>query len=238
MKRTIATLGVVGLGVMGATVAAYAAPPASSDGNSIIICHAKGGSGSYTAVEVSVNGLSGHSGHADDVVPQNNGDTLPGGQNLTPANLALLAQGCAGGGVVPTTPPPPPPTDEPTDEPTVTPTVTPTDEPTDEPTVEPTVTPTDTSTTPAVVTVVVPPATTPAAVTPAPAAVTPVASTPQGAAAASVPAASNTGYNVQTAVGSSPGGVPAWLTILTGLFTAAGAWVLVKSGLRSRGASS
>ena len=230
MKRTIATLGVVGLGIMGATVAAYAAPP-SSDENSIIICHAKGGSGSYTAVEVSVNGLSGHSGHADDVVPQNNGTTLPGGQNLTTANLALLAQGCVAGGVVPTTPPPPPPTDEPT----------PTDSPTPSDTPSATPTPSDTSsatpTTPAVVTVVVPPATTPAAVTPAPAAVTPVASTPVGAAAASVPAASNTGYNVQTAVGS-PGGIPAWLSILTGLFAAAGAWVLVKSGLRSRGAGS
>lgn len=78
MKRTIATLGVVGLGIMGATVAAYAAPPTSSNNDSITICHAKGGSGSYTAVEVSVNGLSGHSGHADDVVPQNAGDTLPG----------------------------------------------------------------------------------------------------------------------------------------------------------------
>ncbi|KIS27014.1 hypothetical protein TV39_13125 [Arthrobacter sp. SPG23] len=67
---------------------------------------------------------------------------------------------------------------------------------------------------------------------------TPVASTPVGAAAASVPAASNAGYNVQTAVGSSGSGIPAWLAILTGLFTAAGAWVLVKSGLRSRGAHS
>jgi hypothetical protein len=51
-----------------------------------------------------------------------------------------------------------------------------------------------------------------------------------------VPAATNTGYNVQTAVGTSGSGIPSWLAVMTVLFTAVGGWVLVKSGLRSRGA--
>ena len=76
-----------------------------------------------------------------------------------------------------------------------------------------------------------PPATVP------PAAAAPVASTSGAAAVGTVPAASNVGYNVQTAVGNSGTGIPAWLAGLTGLFAAVGASVLVKSGLRSRGAN-
>jgi hypothetical protein len=205
MKRTIATLGVVGLGLMGATVAANAAPD-----NKITICHATGSaSNPYLAQTISLSSLGAHVGDTGDIVPANGGDDMPNGQNLTPANIILLANGCVA--AAPVVPPVVPPVVDP-------PVVVP-------PAIVPAVT------TPAAVT--------PAAVTPAaaaPAAVTPVASTPQGAVAASVPAATNTGYNVQTAVGTSGSGIPSWLAVMTVLFTAVGGWVLVKSGLRSRGA--
>jgi hypothetical protein len=215
MKRTIATLGVVGLGLMGATVAANAAPD-----NKITICHATGSaSNPYLAQTISLSSLGAHVGDTGDIVPANGGDDMPNGQNLTPANIILLANGCVA--AAPVVPPVVPPVVDP---PVVVPPVV------DSPVVVP----------PAIVpAVTIPAAVTPAAVTPAaaaPAAVTPVASTPQGAVAASVPAATNTGYNVQTAVGTSGSGIPSWLAVMTVLFTAVGGWVLVKSGLRSRGA--
>jgi hypothetical protein len=240
MKRTIATLGVVGLGLMGATVAANAAPD-----NKITICHATGSaSNPYLAQTISLSSLGAHVGDTGDIVPANGGDDMPNGQNLTPANIILLANGCVA--AAPVVPPVVPPVVDPpvvvppvVDPPVVVPPVV------DPPVVVPPVVDSPVVVPPAIVpAVTTPAAVTPAAVTPAaaapaavtPAAVTPVASTPQGAVAASVPAATNTGYNVQTAVGTSGSGIPAWLAVMTVLFTAVGGWVLVKSGLRSRGA--
>jgi hypothetical protein len=225
MKRTIATLGVVGLGLMGATVAANAAPD-----NKITICHATGSaSNPYLAQTISLSSLGAHVGDTGDIVPANGGDDMPNGQNLTPANIILLANGCVA--AAPVVPPVVPPVVDP---PVVVPPVV------DPPVVVPPVVDSPVVVPPAIVpAVTIPAAVTPAAVTPAaaaPAAVTPVASTPQGAVAASVPAATNTGYNVQTAVGTSGSGIPSWLAVMTVLFTAVGGWVLVKSGLRSRGA--
>jgi hypothetical protein len=236
MKRTIATLGVVGLGLMGATVAANAAPD-----NKITICHATGSaSNPYLAQTISLSSLGAHVGDTGDIVPANGGDDMPNGQNLTPANIILLANGCvAAAPVVPPVVDPPvvvPPVVVPpvVDPPVVVPPVV------DPPVVVPPVVDSPVVVPPAIVpAVTIPAAVTPAAVAPAaaaPAAVTPVASTPQGAVAASVPAATNTGYNVQTAVGTSGSGIPSWLAVMTVLFTAVGGWVLVKSGLRSRGA--
>jgi septal ring-binding cell division protein DamX len=250
MKRTIATLGVVGLGLMGATVAANAAPD-----NKITICHATGSaSNPYLAQTINVNALSAHVGDTGDIVPANDGAAMPLGQNLTAANLILLANNC----VAPPAPVDPDPVDpDPVDPDPVDP------DPVDPGPVDPgpvdpgpvdpgPVDTVDAGDPPAAVVpdavppaavppAAVPPAAVPAAAVPAPvpaaAAVTPVASTSGGAAVGTVPAASNVGYNVQTAVGSPGTGIPAWLAALTGLFAAVGGTVLVKGGLRSRGAN-
>ncbi|MBT2595733.1 hypothetical protein [Arthrobacter sp. ISL-72] len=239
MKRTIATLGVVGLGLMGATVAANAAPPGT-----ITICHATGSaSNPYLLETISLSALAAHVGDTGDIVPENLGDVMPQGQNLTVANIALLANGCEQPGpVVPVDPDPVDP--DPVDPPG--PVVDPVDpDPVDPDPVDPAVPdPADPAPADPVDVVVqvdnsVPPAANqPAAVPPAHTTVTPVASTPVAATGAAAPAASNEGYNVQTAVGGSGTGIPAWLAGLTGLFVAAGAWVLVSSGVRSRGANS
>ncbi|MDR6506631.1 hypothetical protein [Arthrobacter oryzae] len=265
MKRTIATLGVVGLGLMGATVAANAAP-----NDRITICHATGSaSNPYLLETISLNALAAHVGDTGDIVPANAGNDIPHGQNLTAANLILLANNC----VAPPAPVDPDPVDPgpvdpgpvdpgpvdpgpvdpgpvdpgPVDPGPVDPGPVdpgPVDPgPVDPGPVDPGPVDTVDEVVPATVVVpdgalpaAVPPAAVPAAV-PAAAAVTPVASTSGGAAAAAVPAASNVGYNVQTAVGSPGTGIPAWLAALTGLFAAVGGWVLVKGGLRSRGAN-
>ncbi|QCB97168.1 hypothetical protein E5206_09665 [Arthrobacter sp. PAMC25564] len=96
MRRTIATLGVVGLGVMAATVTAAAAPP-----DTISICHATHSqSNPYIAVTISLSALSAHAGDTHDIVPTNAGADMPNGQNLSPGNLAILAAGCAVGASV------------------------------------------------------------------------------------------------------------------------------------------
>jgi hypothetical protein len=236
MKRTIATLGVVGLGLMGATVAANAAPQ-----DKITICHATGSaSNPYLFETVSLNALPTKVG-AGDIVPVNLGDYMPNGQNLTPANIALLANNCVEPPVEPVDPVDPVETVDPPA--VVPPAVVPVDAVVPPAVVPPAVIPVDAVVPPAVVPpaaappAAVPPAAAPPAAVPAAATVTPVTAVPQGAAATVVPAASNVGYNVQTAVGSSGPGIPAWLAGLTVLFTAVGAWVLVKGSLRSRGAN-
>ncbi|MBT2536495.1 hypothetical protein [Arthrobacter sp. ISL-69] len=227
MKRTIATLGVVGLGLMGATVAANAAP-----NDKITICHAtNSGSNPYLLETISLNALAAHVGDTADIVPVNVGNDIPNGQNLSAANLILLANNC----VAPPVPVDPGPVDPGPVDPG----------PVDPGPVDPGPVETVDGVVPAAVVVpdavppaAVPPAAAPAAVVPpAAATVAPVASMSRGAAAGAVPAASNVGYNVQTAVGSPGTGIPAWLAGLTALFTAVGAWVLVKGGLRSRGAN-
>ena len=102
MKRTIATLGVVGLGLMGATVAANAAPD-----KKITICHAtSSASNPYLAQTISLSALSAHVGDTGDIVPANDGDDMPLGQNLTAANLILLANNCVNVVVPPVDPGP------------------------------------------------------------------------------------------------------------------------------------
>jgi hypothetical protein len=242
MKRTIATLGVVGLGLMGATVAANAAPD-----KKITICHAtSSASNPYLAQTISLSALSAHVGDTGDIVPANDGTDMPNGQNLTPANIILLANGCVAAAPVvvpPVVVPPvivPPAVDPPA---VVPPAVVPVDAVVPPAAAPPAAAPPaaapPAAAAPAPVrSAVVPPAVVPPVVVPpAAATVTPVASTSGGAAATGVPAASNVGYNVQTAVGSSGPGVPAWLAGLTVLFSAVGAWVLVKGSLRSRGAN-
>lgn len=234
MKRTIVTLGVVGLGLMGATVAANAAPP-----DKITICHATGSeSHPYLFETISLNALPTHVG-AGDIVPVNLGQYMPQGQNLSPENIALLANGCVEDPVTSppvTSPPvPSPPVTSPPADPVPSPPADPVDQPVAPPVVTPVVPPAGAPAAPVaspVVTPVVPPAGAPAA--PVPAAVIPAAAD-AGAAAAPAVAATNVGYNVQTAVGGKAGtGIPGWLAGLTGLFGAVAAFVVVRSGVRAR----
>ncbi|BAS17483.1 hypothetical protein AHiyo8_57860 [Arthrobacter sp. Hiyo8] len=257
MKRTIATLGVVGLGLLGATVSANAAPS-----DKITICHAThSASNPYVAVTINLSALSGHIADTNDIVPANAGDYMPNGQNLTPENIAILNAGCKVAGlpvITPTDPVTSPPTDPVTSPPTDPVTSPPTDPvtspPTDPVTSPPVTTPpvehVEPVSTQPVVTPVVPPvaapaATVPAAVTPSatvPAAVTPSATVPTAvipaaAGAAAIPDApiTNVGYNVQTAVGGKANtGIPAWLSGLTGLFSAVAVFVVARSGVRAR----
>ncbi|GAA5196040.1 hypothetical protein GCM10023346_27480 [Arthrobacter gyeryongensis] len=235
MKRTIATMGVVGLGLLGATVSANAAPS-----DKITICHAThSASHPYIAVTMSLSALSGHVADTADIVPANSGDFMPNGQNLTPENIAILNAGC----VVASPPVVSPPVTSPPTEPATTPptdpvTSPPTDPVTTPPTDPVTTPPTDPVTSPPVeqvgpvtspvVTPVVPPVSVPEA--PVPAAVTPVA-----AATAPDPAVTNVGYNVQTAVGAkADAAIPGWLAGLTVLFGAVASFVVVRSGVRAR----
>ncbi|WP_426996152.1 hypothetical protein [Pseudarthrobacter sp. N5] len=241
MRRAIATLGVVGLGLLGATVSANAAPPGK-----ITICHATGSAANpYVAETINLSALSAHAGDTGDIVPQNAGDIMPDGQNLTPGNIALLNNDCVAVVVPPVVVPPvvvppvvvPPVVDPPV---VVPPVVVP-------PVVDPPVVVTP-AVVPAVVDppVVVTPAVVPAVVDP-PVVVTPAvvvppvvsaATTAVSAGAAPAAAATNVGYNVQTAVGGkSDAGIPAWLAALTGLFTAVAALVLWRSGVRARNAN-
>ncbi|WP_284984605.1 hypothetical protein [Arthrobacter sp. efr-133-TYG-118] len=242
MKRTIATMGVVGLGLLGATVSANAAPS-----DKITICHAThSASHPYVAVTMSLSALSGHVTDTADIVPANAGDFMPNGQNLTPENIAILNAGCVVASAPVTSPPvvSPPVTSPPVTSPPVTnPPVT------NPPVTSPPVTSPPVSpggpverlepVAPPVVAPVVPPVAAPAA--PAPAAATPTAATPAaagaaaGAAAAPDPSITNVGYNVQTAVGGkADAGIPGWLASLTALFSAVAAFVVVRSGVRAR----
>ncbi|MDP9904925.1 hypothetical protein [Arthrobacter bambusae] len=231
MKRTIATLGVVGLGLLGATVSANAAPS-----DKITICHAThSASNPYVAVTINLSALSGHIADTNDIVPANAGNYMPNGQNLTPENIAILNAGCKVAGlplITPTDPvttPPADPVTSPPTEPVTTPSVT-----------TPPVEHVEPVSTQPVVTPVVPPVAAPAATVPAavtPSATVPTAVIPSAAGAAATPDApiTNVGYNVQTAVGGKVDtGIPAWLAGLTGLFSAVAVFVVARSGVRAR----
>jgi hypothetical protein len=231
MKRTIATLGVVGLGLLGATVSANAAPS-----DKITICHAThSASNPYVAVTINLSALSGHIADTNDIVPANAGDYMPNGQNLTPENIAIRNAGCKVAGlpvITPTDPVTSPPTDpvtSPPADPVTSPAVT-----------TPPVEHVEPVSTQPVVTPVVPPVAAPAATVPAavtPSATVPTAVIPAAAGAAATPDApiTNVGYNVQTAVGGKADtGIPAWLAGLTGLFSAVAVFVVARSGVRAR----
>ncbi|MEW1819400.1 hypothetical protein AB0323_01225 [Arthrobacter sp. NPDC080031] len=238
MKRTIATMGVVGLGLLGATVSANAAPS-----DKITICHAThSASNPYVAVTISLSALSEHVTDTADIVPANAGDFMPNGQNLTPENIAILNAGCVVASAPVTSPPvTSPPVDPPVTSPPVTsppvtspPVTSPPVDPVTSPPVDPVVNPPASPgvpveqlepVAPPAVTPVVPPVAAPAAATPAAA----------GAAAAPDPSITNVGYNVQTAVGGkAEAGIPGWLASLTALFSAVAGFIVVRSGVRAR----
>jgi hypothetical protein len=208
MRKTIATLGVVGLGLMSAAVTANAAPP---EEKKITICHATNAAGNPFVVEtINLSALKAHADDTRDIVPANDGDIYPDGQNLTAANLALLANNCVAVVVPPVDPDPVDETPDPVDE---------TPEPEEE--------------TPGAGTTPV------SANTPAPAVLAPKAAVPAAKPAAAAATKTNTGYNVQTAVGrGTDTGVPLWLMALTGVFTAGAATVVWQGGRRARSTES
>ena len=217
MKRTFATLGVLGL-------AAFAvAAPAMADGggdtdDKIIVCHAGSGSnsGHFTMNSVAVPSLNGHDQHGADIIPPNDG--MKGGQNWGDIGQAIHANGCV-------TPVPEeeekPPVEVP---PVVIPPVV------EQPVVE---TPVET---PVVETPVIAPPVQPVVVPPVtvPAAAAPVVVPRQPAAAGAVATAelgTNQGYNAQTAVGGANS--PSWLAGL-GALAAAGAAIAFRRSRRTQ----
>ncbi|MCU1568904.1 MAG: hypothetical protein JWQ56_3841 [Pseudarthrobacter sp.] len=224
MKRTFATLGVVGL-------AAFAvAAPAIADGGSenddkIIICHAGSGSNSerFTSNSVAVPSLNGHDHHGADIIPPNRG--LENGQNWGDIGRAIYANGCV-------TPAPEeeekPPVEVPPVE--VPPVEVPPVEvpPVEAPPVETPVVETPVVAPPVEQPAVVPPVTVPPA---AAAVVVPQQPAAAGAGAvATTELGTNQGYNAQTAVGGSNS--PSWLAGV-GALVAAGAAVAFRRGRRT-----
>ena len=264
MRKTIATLGIVGLGLMTTAVSANATTPDNE--KKITICHAtSSATNPFVSVTINLKALNGHTGaqHTHlDIVPVNDGDIMPQGQNLTDANLAILASGCATVGVDPVVPPVDTPVVPPVDTPVVPP-VDPVVPPVDPvvPPVDPVVPPVDTPVVSPVDTPVVPPVDTPVD-TPAvpaggetpgddtsggdeePASAAPASAAPASAATVVAPKAAaaaakktNVGYNVQTAVGQTEDtGLPVWLMALTGVLTAGAATVVWRGTRRTRSA--
>jgi hypothetical protein len=226
MKRTFATLGVVGLGLIGLTAPAIAA------NERVTVCHNDGGS--WSPLEFNVNGLGGHEQHPLDIIPPTSQSP---GKNWTDAGKLLYVEQCAAlppGETLPVVEQPPVVVVPPVEQPPVV-VVPPVEQP---PAVTPVVDPPATTPDPVAevpAAVVDPPAVTveqPAAVAPAagavaapakPAAAQPAARTGTPAAATSL--GTNQGYNAQTAVGG--GSSPAWLAGL-GALAAAGAAVAVR----------
>jgi hypothetical protein len=219
MKRTFATLGVAGLGLLSVTAPAMAAP------ERVIVCHNDGGS--WKPLEFNINGLEGHEQHPLDIIPPTS--TSPG-KNWTDAGKLLYVDKCAAlppGETLPEVDPPAEVVDPPAEEvdpPAVeTPEVTPViDPPGEQPVV---VEQPGTEQT----TVVEPVAGQPTAETPA---LVPAAEQPAvtGASPAAGSLGTNQGYNAQTAVGGSES-APSWLAGL-GALAAAGAAVALRRRTR------
>ena len=82
MKRTFATLGVVGLAMLSLTAPASAA-------DNFTLCH----NGHDISIDLNgVNGLGAHSGHSDDIIPPN--PLLPAGMNWDVQGMADFANSC------------------------------------------------------------------------------------------------------------------------------------------------
>ncbi|MDR7160409.1 hypothetical protein [Arthrobacter sp. BE255] len=227
MKRTFATLGVMGLGLITLTAPAMAAP------NQVVVCHA-GGTGAtvWDAIAFNVNGLSGHAGHPGDIIPPNS--SLPDGLNWTNDGKITYIANCA----------PLPPGETPPIYPPVEPPVVVVDPPVVVPPVEPVVV------VPPVEPVVVVPPVEPVVVVPpaeqtvvppaaveapvvqspvvvqAPATTATTGRTPAATGAVAVSQGTNQGFNAQTAVGGSES-APTWLAGL-GVMLGAGAVVAIR----------
>ena len=224
MKRTFVTLGVVGLGLLGVTAPAMAAP------ERVTVCHNDGGS--WSPLEFNINGLEGHEQHPLDIIPPTSKSP---GKNWTDAGKLLYVEKCAP--LPPGETMPEVPGEEPVEEPVEEPPAeeepvveTPAEE---KPAVE-----TPAAETPAAETPTLTPAAEQPAAVPAeasgvvPQAAVPAAPAPQAtvqrpvAATGATSLGTNQGYNAQTAVGGSEG-TPSWLAGL-GALAAAGAAVALR----------
>ena len=95
----LSALGVLAVGAGGSFGAGTtAAAPKKND--KITICHATG-NGKYVSITISVNGLNGHDGHTDDIIPPHGSDP---GRNWDEEGQAIWENGC----VEPTHPQPTP----------------------------------------------------------------------------------------------------------------------------------
>lgn len=82
MKRTFATLGIMGLALL-----SVSAPASAAD--NFTFCH----NGHDISIDLNgVNGLGAHSGHSDDIIPPN--ALLPAGLNWDAQGMADFANGC------------------------------------------------------------------------------------------------------------------------------------------------
>ncbi|MDQ0662343.1 MYXO-CTERM domain-containing protein [Arthrobacter ulcerisalmonis] len=214
MKRTLATLGAVGLAALAV------AAPATADNNNKSFCHAVGNG--YLTVSISSSGFEGHDRHDGDIIPP--GEGLPDGLNWD-TGKAIFANGC-----VATVPAPPvvvdTPVTPPAEEPVVEQPVVVDNSVPEQPVVQPL-----TEAIAETPSVEAPAAVAPAAVTAQPAPAKQVAAAPKAApkaapAAAPVSVGTNQGYNAQTAVGAPDAG-PGWLAGAAAL-AAAGAAVAVR----------
>lgn len=241
MKRTLATLGVVGLGLISLTA------PAMAASDRVVVCHRDGTT--LIPLELSANGIGGHAQHTEDIIPPT--PKLPGGMNWNNAGKTLYVANCAplppGEVIDPVTPPvvvdppvtppvvtPPvvtPPVQEP---PAVTPPVQEPPVVVSQPVQEPPVVVSQplqeqSPAKPETVVVEPPAVVAPAAVAAQPAPAKQVAAAPKAApqaAPAPFSVGTNEGFNAQTAVGAPDGG-PGWLAGV-GALAAAGAVVAVR----------
>ncbi|MDT0170360.1 hypothetical protein [Pseudarthrobacter sp. BRE9] len=234
MKRTFATLGVVGLGLISLTA------PAMAASDQVVVCHWDGST--LVQMGFNANGTGGHDQHPEDIIPPT--AKLPAGKNWTNAGKTRYVNECGaslppGEVIDPVVTPPvveqPPVVTPPAEQPPVVVDNPVTEQPVvEQPVVQPPVVLDYPVVTPPVV--VQPAAESPAAVAPAAAPAQPapakqVAAAPKAApkaapAAAPVSVGTNQGYNAQTAVGAPEAG-PGWLAGLAAL-AAAGAAVAVR----------
>ena len=216
MRRTIATMGILGLALLGTGATANAAPPsdaaevhAASTATAPDSAHKVGASrGEKDATENQTKPDRGHWPGKGDKPDRGN---WPGKGDKDEC-------------------------EEPEKPPVVEPEKPPVVEPEKPPVEEPVTPPAETVTPPAEA--VTPPA---EAVTPPAEAVTPLAQavTPPVGAAKGQAAVVNMGYNVQTAAaGTVDAGIPLWLSVLTGLLTAGAATILLRGMARTRNADS
>lgn len=194
MKRILATLGVTGLALLGATAPATAGGDDGEDDHMVTICHATGSeSNPYEEITVDWHAVKAHhSQHGDDIIP---GNEKWGGLNWDGDGRAIYYNGCE--------PCPEPPVDHPEEPPVVTP---------EEP---PVVTPEEPV-------VVVPPVVTPEAPPVVPPVVAPIGAVVAPPAAPAV-VVRNPGLNVQTAVAPTGSVLAPWAAgLIVMLLAAAG----------------
>src|SRR6478609_1284018 len=86
MKRTLATLGVMGLGLLSLTA------PAMAASDQVVVCHWDGSTRTLTPMSFNTNGTGGHDQHAEDIIPPT--PKLPAGKNWDNAGKIRYVNEC------------------------------------------------------------------------------------------------------------------------------------------------